>query len=369
MNRLQLAVIGAGHLGRIHARLANSLDNVDLVGVVDPNRQAAEQVAETCQTQALADHRALLGRIDAAIVAAPTPLHHTIGMELLQAGVHVLMEKPVTTTVEQADELIATAEARHLVLAVGHVERFNPALRAAAPLLKRPKYVEAIRATGYTFRSTDVGVVLDLMIHDLDAVLSLVGSPVVDVQALGIAVFGPHEDVAQTRLTFADGCVANITASRTSYQPHRALRAFCEQSFVQVDFADRTAQAVCPCEEILQRQINVNTLSAERKEHIKEHLFEELLPLEQIPVPEGNALLDEIADFVRCAGTGEAPRVTGRAGRDALAVAHRVLERIGAHRWNGAADGPLGPLATPPADIVRPEHWPAETELPQRKAG
>jgi len=347
MNRLRMAVIGAGHLGRIHARLLGEIDEVDLIGVVDPVKQTRLQVAQDCGACAFASHRDLLGSIDAAVVATPTQFHHAVTSELLQSGIHCLVEKPITSTVDQADELIAAAAAKNLTLAVGHVERFNPALSAAVPHVVRPRYVEAVRTTPYTFRSTDVSVVLDLMIHDLDAVLSLVSSPVVDVHALGTTVFGPHEDLAKARLTFADGCIADLTASRVSFQPQRRMHVYSESGYAGIDFAARTAAVIHPGKKLTDRRIDFQSLPAVDQEAIKENLFSDadLLPITQISPGESNPLLEEQRDFVHAITTGRPPRVTGAAGRTALQTAHRVLRSIAVNHWDTAAPAAPQPRA------------------------
>jgi predicted dehydrogenase len=217
--KLRVGVVGAGHLGTIHARLVRTIDDVQLVGIADPDAAARERIAAEIETDVCADHRQLIGRIDAAILAAPTDHHYWIGMELAEAGIHLLVEKPLALTVAEADALVRATRSRNLILQVGHVERFNPAFTAAAARLQRPRFIDAVRASGYTGRSTDVGVVLDLMIHDIDLVLSLVPSEVVEVEAVGTAVLGPHEDLAHARLRFANGCLANLSASRVSYEP------------------------------------------------------------------------------------------------------------------------------------------------------
>ena len=332
MNQLKMAVIGAGHLGRIHARLLGQIDEVDLIGVVDPVKDNRLRSAQETGACAFADHRQLIGSIDAAIIATPTQHHHAVAKELLCAGVHCLVEKPITTTVEQADDLIETAAAADLVLAVGHVERFNPALGAAAPHVRRPRYIDAVRSSGYTFRSTDVSVVLDLMIHDLDAVLSLVQSPVVNVEAVGSAVFGPHEDWAKAHLTFANGCVADLTASRTSHQPQRQMHIHSNVGYANVDFGERTARFIEPGQRLAHGTIDVDSLSDDEKDHIRENLFSdpELLPLREVTADDCNPLLDEQRDFVQAIITGRPARVPGTAGRDALDAAERILAAIAA---------------------------------------
>jgi predicted dehydrogenase len=286
----------------------------------------------------------------------------------LSLGIHLLVEKPLAGSLEQADQLVEAARAAGLVLQVGHVERFNPALEAALPHLVRPKYIEAVRASGYTFRSTDVGVVLDLMIHDLDIALALAGSELVDVQALGISIMGRHEDMAQTRLTFANGCVANLSASRTSYEPCRRMQVYCPRAFAAIDFANRTAKLVVPHEQLLERRLDIEHLQAEAREHYRQHLFRDLLPLSDLAAGESNPLLEEQRDFVAAIRHGAEPRVSGVAGRTALAAAERILQCIARHNWEGTAAAPhlVGPLARPHHEVV-PEEQPASH--PYRQAG
>lgn len=372
MSRLKIAVVGAGHLGRIHARLASEAENIQLQAVVDPVAEAREQLAEQLQIQALEDYRELFGQIDAAIVASPTSTHFDVVSELLRGGVHVLVEKPITTTVAEADQLVSLARQQQLVLQVGHVERFNPALTGVRNKLADPKFIEARRLSGYTFRSTDVGVVLDLMIHDIDAVLSLVDSPVEDVQALGISVMGDHEDMVNARLRFASGCIANLTASRVSYDNQRQMQVFTPQSFAAIDFGNRCATFVDPAESILDRTLQGNSLNADEREHVKNHLFDSLLRKQESPPQEVNAIVEEQQDFVQAIASDSQPQVTGSAGRDALAVAHQILERVAAHQWDGAEGLRQGPLAVPetPHVLSVADHWSVEdTVILRRKAG
>ena len=212
------------------------------------------------------------------MIAAPTVLHHRLAVDLLEAGTHLLVEKPICTTVAEADELVELARRRQLVLQVGHVERFNPALAAAAPHARNPKFIEAVRASGFTFRSMDVGVVLDLMIHDIDLVLSLVRSPLRSVDALGVSILGGHEDVAHARLEFQSGCVANLSASRVSYEPARKMQIWAPRAYANIDFGTRTTTLVRPSEALLRGEFHADRLAPEQVEHYKTHLAEEHLP-------------------------------------------------------------------------------------------
>ncbi len=331
MSVLQVAVIGAGHLGRIHARLLKENPQAALVAVVDPDPHARHEVSQALQVAAVPHHQELMGRIDAAIIATPTIHHHTVSRELLQQGVHLLVEKPFTTTVAEADELLAIADRQHRVIQVGHVERFNPAFVAARPHLRQICYVEAVRTSGYACRSTDIGVVLDLMIHDLDIALAVVNSPVVQVQASGAVIIGPHEDLAEARLTFANGCVANLSASRISYQTQRQLRFFGRESFATLDLGQKTAQLVRPSARLI-HGVNVDQLTREQREHLKTQLFQDYLPITPLEVVDRNAIADEQRDFLSSIAHGHAPQVSGHVAREVLAVANQIQDAIARFR-------------------------------------
>jgi len=382
---VRLAVIGAGHLGKIHARLATTHADATVVGVADPSDTARNLIEKDLGVDTFADFHELIPRIDAAIVAASTPTHYEICRELLQHGKHCLVEKPITTTTADADELIELAAKQGAVFSVGHVERFNPAFEAAREQVSQPKFIKAERLTGYGFRSTDVGVVLDLMIHDIDLTLALVNSPVVEVEALGLAVFGPHEDLAQARLKFANGCVADISAGRTCMSPSRRMDVFSESGYTGIDFASRCTKTISPDARLWAQQINVDALTDQQKNQIKESLFESggLLPVSVSAATEANPLLDEQADFLQCVRFGGTPRVTATAAREALAVAHQVLRSLGDHRWDDSHHGPTGPhfeivhatpetatvLMTPPMTPPDAPSLAPFEQPPRRKAG
>ncbi|MGA2033257.1 MAG: Gfo/Idh/MocA family oxidoreductase [Thermoguttaceae bacterium] len=361
MQTLKMAVIGAGRLGGFHAQKLRSLPQVELLAVVDPSAAARERVAAQCGTQALADHRALLGVVDAAVIASPTRWHHALAIEFLAAGAHLLVEKPLCTTRAEAEELVALARRKNLVLQVGHVERFNPAFAAAAAQVPAPKYIEAVRAGGVTFRSLDVGVVLDLMIHDIDLVLSLVRAPLQKVEALGLSVLGGHEDIANARLQFQCGSVATLSASRVSYEPVRRMQLWGVQAFAGIDFAARTTTIVRPSETLLRRQFHADRLTPEQAEQCKDHWAEEHLPRQVQCFAAVDALALELQDFVEAVRTRREPRVSGEAGRDALAVAEQILACIEAHAWDGTADGPAGPLAQRRSSAVPAPHFQCAT--------
>jgi predicted dehydrogenase len=367
---LRLAIVGAGHLGRIHARLASKLPEFIVAAIIDPVCEAREKLANETGARGFDNFRDAIGEIDAAVVATPTAAHHAVAGELLRAGIPVLVEKPLAPTLAQANELVQLARKQNLVLQVGHVERFNPALELIARQVRDPRFIQATRTSSYSFRSTDIGVVLDLMIHDLDVALNLAQSPVRQVFAMGISVLGDHEDMAYAQLQFESGCVAQFTASRVSYQIERSLKVFTSRMFAAVDYSTRKATMVKPAAGVLRRQWRGDKLTDEERQSVREHLFEELLErTDEVALP-NNAIEEELRDFARSIRTGREPRVSGAAGRDAVAVAELILEKIESHEWDGDATGRHGPFAMPalPMAPFSLPQWEAGGQ-PQRKAG
>lgn len=340
------AIIGTGHLGRFHARLAQQSDQFDVIGVVDPDEQARRSVAAEVGVAHYSKMASVLGRIEAAIVAAPTRVHHAVCAELLANGVHVLVEKPIAATLDESESLVSLATQHARVLQVGHIERFNPAFAKVECLIDSPKYIESRRLSGYTGRSTDVGVVLDLMVHDIDLVLELVKSPPTNVEAMGISVFGSHEDAATARITFANGCVANLTASRVSFTAVREMQIWSPSIFAGVDFGERTARVVRPSDIVRHRNINPGSLTPDQKEIFSERLFEDFLHVEEFCGEATNPLAEEQADFAAAINLGTTPRVTAANGRDALALCEAILDSIKSHEWDGHRNGRIGPLPT-----------------------
>ena len=326
--RLRVAVIGAGHLGRIHARLLSQRADVELAGIVEPMAAARDAASREFATPGVADFHSLPRAIDAAIVATPTGSHHDVTLGLLRKDTHVLVEKPIASTVEQAAEMVDLAARRQRVLQVGHVERFNPALDAVRRHLAHPRFLEAVRASHYAFRSTDIGVVLDLMIHDLDIVLSLVDQPVVEVSAFGCTAVGPHEDFAQARLVFANGCVANLTANRVSERPERTMTVHGDGAIVRIDFGGSGARVMQPCEAIGRGEFDVNALPIATRNELKERFFSTVLPVTEYAVEKRNAIQDEHTDFFEAIRQRRSPRVTGAAGLRALDVAERIRAQL-----------------------------------------
>jgi predicted dehydrogenase len=347
MTRLPVAVVGVGHLGQHHARILAGLPEVELVGVVDPRPAQAEAVAQRCGTRAFAHHVQLPPEVRAAVVAAPTGQHHAIARDLLGLGVALLVEKPLAADGAEADELVALAAERGAVLQVGHVERFNPAFEELQRRPLRPKFITCERCGGFTGRGTDVGVVLDLMIHDLDLVQALVQAPVVRVEALGVAVLGGHEDVAQARLTFASGCVADLTASRVHPSPRRRMQVWGPEGYAAVDFAARHLTLMQPGEALRRGRLDSRRLDPATLAALQAGLFGRYLEVQELDGGAGDQLTRELHDFVAAVRTGRPPRVPGSAGRDALALAGRVLDSLRAHAWEGEAAGPAGPHHLP----------------------
>jgi predicted dehydrogenase len=315
MMPLRVAVIGAGRMGAIHARILADLAGVEPAAVCDPDPRRREAVARKTGAEPLSDHHRLgnlAGRVDAAVVAAPTAEHAAITLDLLAAGIHVLVEKPIARSLDEAEAMVAAARRAKRVLAVGHVERFHPAVRAALPFVEAPRFIEAHRLSPFPERSLDVGVVLDLMIHDLDVLLSLVGdsSAPVRIDAVGAPVLSEKEDIANARIAFAGGCVANLTASRVSTQTMRKFRVFGPDRYVSIDTWKGDLA-------VFRRRPGVA-----RVESMND--IERIAPR----VEKAEPLRLELEAFAAACRDGRPPDVPGEAGRDALALALEVLRRI-----------------------------------------
>ena len=330
---IRAAVVGAGHLGKFHARVYSEIPDVDLRYVVDIDRARARQVAGEYGAEARADYKGILGEVDIASIATPTTTHHEIARAFLEAGVSVLVEKPMTTTVEQADDLIRLAEARPGVkLQVGHIERFNPAYRAIRDYVREPAFIECHRLSPYSFRSTDVSVVLDLMIHDLDLILDIAGTAPASVEAAGVTILSPSTDIANARLRFdrpdgAPGCIANVTASRVSPKPMRRLRVFQSDAYISMDFLEKTVHVFRKKEEGDLGGPAAEQMAAVAKMPAGAALGQ-LLDIRQMDIAQTDALMDEISAFVRAVRDDTAPPVTGEHGRRALALAVAIDENI-----------------------------------------
>jgi predicted dehydrogenase len=306
---LRVGVIGVGYLGRLHAQKVASFPDVRFTGVCDADPGRGRAVAQECGTVFFPDHRRLLTEVDAVSIAVPTTAHYRVASDAMKAGVHVLLEKPIAASVREARALVREAARRTLVFQIGHVERFNPAVREAASLLTEPRFIECHRLGPFGGRGTDVDVVLDLMIHDLDLILSFVRSPILRIHAVGVPVISPKIDIANARLSFANGCVANVTASRVSARKQRKIRIFQEDAYVSMDFAEHTIQ-------IFRRTFPDGPGKAPE-------ISGELLETEK-----GDSLRDEIRSFLDCVRSGAPPRVSGAEGLAALETAYRILGKM-----------------------------------------
>jgi predicted dehydrogenase len=344
MTRLRVGVVGVGHLGQHHARILAAMPDVELVGVVDvsPNRAAA--VAAKCATAALDDYRLLLGTVDAVTIAVPTVFHREVAGVFLSQGIATLVEKPMAGSLAQAEQLVTLAKATGAVLQVGHIERFNPTLRVLDTRSIRPKFISAERLSSYTFRSTDIGVVLDLMIHDLDLLLAMIAAPVRSVAAVGVSLFGELEDVANARIEFEDGSVANLSASRASYAAVRKMRIWGAEGYASLDFAARRATLVRPSEQFRQGHLDLAGLDLSQPAAVKDHLFGKVLRVEHVEAEPGEPLALELENFVRAAQGLESPRVSGEDALGAMRLADSVLRSLQSHRW----ETPSVAAATPP---------------------
>jgi len=304
---LRVAVIGVGHLGRHHARLLGAMEGVTLTAVVDTVAERATAAAETTGARALTDARALLGQVDAVTVAVPTELHKDVAMPFLEKGVAVLVEKPMARSIAEADALIEAARASGATLAVGHTERYNPAVSAVLPLIAKPRFIEVHRLGAFPDRSLDIDVVFDLMIHDLDVILSMVKSEVTGIEAVGVPVLTPRYDIANARLRFADGCIANITASRISRDRVRKIRVFQSDAYISIDYAAQEVEGY----RLVRRD-------GERPD----------IQGGQLPIARDEPLRRELADFVAAVRDRRPPLVTAEDGRRALALAQAIADKM-----------------------------------------
>lgn len=304
---LRVAVIGVGHLGRHHARILAELPGVALAAVVDTVPERAAEAAKASRARPLDDYRQLLGEVDAVTIAVPTESHADIARAFLARGTAVLVEKPMTRTLAEAEGLIAAAKTSGTVLAVGHTERYNPAVAAVLPLVSRPRFIEVHRLGAFPDRSLDIDVVFDLMIHDLDVILAMVRSDVVAIEAVGVPVLTDKYDIANARLRFADGCIANVTASRISKEKVRKIRFFQPDAYISIDYAEQEVEGY----RLLRRAGERPSIQGGK-----------------LPVAREEPLKRELADFVEAVRHRRAPLVTGEAGLRALALAQAIADKM-----------------------------------------
>jgi len=302
MNKIRVGVIGIGHLGAIHAKIYKELKDCELAGVCDTDKSRLEEISKTLNVPGFTSYKELFRISDAISVCTPTKTHHTIAKEVLQHKIHSLVEKPFTPTIDEADDLIETARKNDLILQVGHIERFNSAFNATLKIIKHPRFIECHRLSPFPNRSLDVGAVLDIMIHDIDIILGLVNSPVEKIDSVGINVLTKMEDIANARITFQNGCVANLTASRISDEVMRKIRIFQENTYISLDYKNAEAKVY-------------------RKGLLK-------ITKEDLPIEKEQPLQKELQAFIECVKEHKQPLVNGEVAREALKVALDIQEQI-----------------------------------------
>ncbi|MCX5778093.1 MAG: Gfo/Idh/MocA family oxidoreductase [Elusimicrobia bacterium] len=308
MNKIKTVVIGVGSLGQHHARIMATHPNSELVGIVDPDAKRRDKIAAPYHIPTFGTAHEIIGLTQAAIIAVPTPLHYPIAKELLQAGIHCLVEKPFTSTVSEAEELIVIARDNNLVLQVGHVERFNPAVTAAVPFISNPLFIEVNRLGPYDPRTSHIGVVLDLMIHDLDILLALVNDTVVGLEAHGAKVLSEHEDIVKVRIKFAKGCVADVSASRVSLEKYRKIRIFQNDCYISVDYAGKSLKVYRKKTPVVKGLNDIEIIKPKLRDV--------------------EPLYGEAEHFLHCISEGKKPMVSGEHGRDAIELAFEILRSL-----------------------------------------
>ncbi len=309
VNKTRVGVVGTGYLGRFHALIYSRMTNVELVGIVDSHAETAAKVAAECDCKAYARSQELIGKVDAVSIVVPTTAHLEEARPFLEQGIHMLLEKPIATTCDEGREIVQLAEEKGALLQIGHLERFNAGVMALADRISRPRFIEAHRMGEFVARATDVDVVSDLMIHDIDIILSLVNSEITSIAAVGTRVLTNHIDIANARLEFANGAVANVIASRVSEKKLRRIRVFEENLYQSLDFIEQRIETAYP----------KSTPDAEWPEII----------VEKIDIDPIKPLDTELAAFIDCLNSGQKPLVDGRVGLEALEVALKVKEIIG----------------------------------------
>ncbi len=348
MSKLRIGVVGAGHLGKIHTRLIKDVPGTELVAIAEPKPLIQQELLDQHDCLVLSDYRKLEDHVDAVIIATPTVTHFDVASFFLERGIHTLIEKPMTHCVEQALELRNIAERNQAMVQIGHVEHFNPAVQKALEFVGEAKFIEASRQSGYTFRSTDIGVVHDLMIHDIELVNFIFGEEVVDSRSVGMSVFGQNEDVARTWLHFNGGGVANLTASRCSFSPERTMKIFGTDGFASIDLTTSTLKAIKFPTWMRQRGFDFQSCTPEQMEFVRENLFTDVLAVQEIEVERTNAIQEEQIDWVNAINEKRDPVINADVGMKAVEVAQRILDQIAMHSWASSDRSMTGPFAVPP---------------------
>jgi len=302
MHKINVAVIGVGHLGEIHARIYSELPHTNLVGVCDINKDRLDKVCALLNVEGSTDYRDFFSKVEAVSIATPTKSHFEVARDFLKQGIHILVEKPFTSELKQADALIRLCKQKNLILQVGHIERFNSAFAATRNIIQEPKFIECHRLSPFTGRSIDVGVTMDLMIHDIDIVLGLVNSPVKRIDAVGAKILTHFEDIANARITFENGCVCNLTASRVSDESMRKIRIFMKNAYISLDYRNEEAN--------IYRKVDSS------------------ITKEKLPIEKEQPLQKELSSFIECVAAKKEPLVNGPVARQALAVALNIQKKI-----------------------------------------
>jgi len=328
MDKIKVGVIGVGHLGQHHARIYSGMKDAELAGICDIDIRRARKLAKKYRSADYSNYKEMFGRIDCASVVVPTELHYQVAKDFLLNGISVLIEKPITKTVAEAEELLSIAKERGLILQVGHIERFNAAVMALEEIPGNVRFIECHRLSPFTFRSADIGVVLDLMIHDIDIILDLSKSKVKKIDAVGVGVISDKEDIANARIQFENGCVANITASRVSFEPMRKLRLFSENSYISLDYQKQEATIYKKSPELTPKSIITENTEVSTIKDLKNFVFGDLLKIEHIKMNNEEPLRKELESFVSCIKNGNQPVVSGEDGIKAIKVATIINEEI-----------------------------------------
>ncbi|MDB4778122.1 Gfo/Idh/MocA family oxidoreductase [bacterium] len=360
MSQIRIGIVGAGHLGRIHTRLIKNVPTARLTCIAEPQPLLQQQMLDEYNCLVVSDYRKIADEVDAVIIATPTTTHHEVATFFLERGIHTLIEKPMTQCAEQAAELVQLAKEHDATVQIGHVEHFNPAVQKALEYVGQPKFIEASRCSGYTFRSTDIGVVHDLMIHDIELINWMFGSPVVDSKSVGMSVMGGNEDIARSWLQFECGGVANLTASRCSFEAERRMQIFGTDGFASIDLTTSTLKAIRIPSWVRQREFSFQGCSADQIEFVKANLFSQVLPVEEVTVEPANAIQLEQLDWIEAILENRRPTICAETGLRAVQVAERILDQIDEHSWAQNDRSMTGPFAVPPINQPSNDNIPSE---------
>ncbi|MHC4721669.1 MAG: Gfo/Idh/MocA family protein [Planctomycetota bacterium] len=334
MNKIRTAVVGAGKMGSIHAKVYSELDGCQLVGVVDTQKEHADKLAGQYGCPPFTDCEPLIGRVDAVTISAPTIHHRDLAKAFIENNVAVMIEKPLATSIEQGREIVALAKKHNTVVAVGHSERCNPVVQAMKRLNIEPKFIEAHRISPYPFRSTDIGVVMDVMIHDIDIILSLAASGIKKVDAVGVNVIGEHEDICNARILFDNGCIANVTASRLALKTERKVRLFSRQAYLSLDYLKKEGIVIKAAPNV--DVVNwINEHQQTDDFDFSEVNWPDLLHIEQLDIEDAEPLRVEQEAFLRAVAEKRArPEVTAEEGLAAMECAAKILAAVKEHKWD-----------------------------------